>query len=67
MTDVGDRWTRCQIAGRADRDYPADALEAIICFGHKAQVIEIGGVALAAFAAEVDIRRVPGSACHAKH
>lgn len=67
VTDVGDRWTRCQIAGRVDRDYPADALEAIICFGHKAQVIEVGGVALAAFAAEVDMRRVPGSACNAKH
>jgi hypothetical protein len=60
-TSVGDQWARYALVGKVDKDYAPGQVEAIICIGFQPQVIEVGGVALAAFDPGTNVARLAQS------
>jgi len=60
-TSVGDQWTRYALLGKVDRDYGPGQIEVIVCLGSQPQVVEVGGMALAAFAPGANTARLPQS------
>ena len=60
-THVGEQWTRFHLRGKVDKDCAPGEVQVIVCLGFKPQVVEVGGLAMAAFGPGANVAKIPQS------